>query len=106
MGNVISNKCWAVVADSGRIIVDRALLSEEALATALANDGAVTWYEFFLKYKALNALTADIGSGTILLLVGSTIVTLTFILSLFSAISGGGKSKGASKQKRGRGRGR
>ena len=106
-GAVTTNKVWAVVADSGRVIVDRASLSAEALAAALAQEGAVvSWPEFFFKYKALNALTAEIGSGTILLLVGSTIVALTFVLSLFSAVSGGGKAKGAAKPKRGRGRGR
>lgn len=106
VGSVVTDKCWAPVAESGRIIVDRASLSKAALASALADEGAIEWYEFFFKVKALNALTAEIGSGTILLLIGSTIVALTFILSLFSAISGGGKSKNAPKAKRGRGRGR
>ena len=107
VGNVVTNKVWATVADMGRVIIDRASLSAEALAAVLAEEDAmVAWHEFFYKYKALNALTAEIGSGTILLLVGSTIVALTFVLSLFSAISGGGKSKTAPKAKRGRGRGR
>ncbi len=107
VGNVVTNKVWATVADLGRVIIDRASLSAEALAAVLAEEDAmVAWHEFFYKYKALNALTAEIGSGTILLLVGSTIVALTFVLSLFSAISGGGKSKNAPKAKRGRGRGR
>jgi hypothetical protein len=68
------------------------------------------WYMFFFKVSALNELTAQVGSGMMLLLLGSTIASLTFIMSLFSAVTGGGKKKPAkakgSKPAKGAGRGR
>ncbi len=61
------------------------------------------WYSFLYKLEALELLSAKVGSGLILLLIGSSICGLTFIFSLFSAVSGGGNKGGAP---RGKGRGR
>ena len=63
----------------------------------------VDWFAVYT-LKWWERLSDDLGSGMILILLGSTIVTLTFIFSLFSAVAGG---KGGSKQPaRGRRRGR
>ncbi|MFH1999100.1 MAG: hypothetical protein ABIK28_05425 [Planctomycetota bacterium] len=56
------------------------------------------WYQLFYQLDALNLLTGSIGSGMLLIWIGSTIVVLTFILSIVGALSGGGnKDKKAQR---------
>jgi len=64
------------------------------------------WYSFLYKIKALDVLTEKVGSGTILILLGATISSLTFIISLFSALTGGGKKGQGAASSKGRGRSR
>lgn len=52
------------------------------------------WGEVY-KVSALEQLTANVGSGTILILAGSTYVVLTFLRSFVNALTGGGKSSSA-----------
>lgn len=62
----------------------------------------VEWFEFYT-VKWWERLTDDVGAGMIMILLGSTIVTLTFVISLFSAVAGG---KSSAKPARGRKRSR
>jgi hypothetical protein len=57
------------------------------------------WYNCFYQIKALNLLTENIGSGLLLIWLGSTLVALTFIVSLVTAVAGGGKEKESPKAK-------
>lgn len=68
-------------------------------------DPDFVWYNCFYQIKALNMLTENIGSGLLLIWLGSTLVALTFIVSLVTAVSGGGKEKEAAKP-RGKDKGR
>ena len=108
VGGIINDMCWIKMADVGTIIASRAELSEQALARA----EDISAFQFLFKIKALKELTNHVGSGVMLILVGSTISSLTFIFSLFSAVTGGGKSKAAKASKsakasgKGKGRGR
>jgi hypothetical protein len=61
---------------------------------------------FFPVMNLITALTDAVGSGLLLVLIGSTIATLIFLISLFSAITGGGKGKKAKEGAKGRGKGR
>lgn len=63
------------------------------------------WYSFLYDIKAINHLAGDVGTGLMLTFIGSTLVVVTFIVSLFSAVAGGGKDSAAPKSSaRGRGR--
>jgi|GEM_PF-2414116 len=59
-----------------------------------------------IKVKVLNELNDYTGSGLWLILLGSTIASLVFFMSLFSAVTGGSGKKQAGKAPRGRSRGR
>jgi len=56
-------------------------------------DPDFAWYSLFYKIESINVLSRQVGSGFLLILIGSTIVVLTFILSIVSALAGGGKDK-------------
>jgi len=63
------------------------------------------WYEFLFKLDALNWLSGSVGSGMLLIMLGSSLIVLTFIVSLFTAIiSGGQDEKSVKAGARGRGR--
>ena len=66
----------------------------------------MAFYKFFYNVDAINWLAKDVGSGLLLVMLGSTMTVLTFIVSLFTAIFGGGKDKekGARAGSKGRGR--
>jgi hypothetical protein len=64
-----------------------------------------SWYDFFYDIDAINWLSNDAGSGLLLIMLGSTIVVLTFIVSIITAVAGGGKEKSAERSPaKGRGR--
>lgn len=74
---------------------------------ARIEDPNFSWYQLFYQVDALNLLTNSIGSGMLLIWLGSTIVVLTFILSIFGAVSGGGDKdkkakRGGAKGKKGK----
>ena len=56
-----------------------------------------SWYEFLYNVDALNFLAKDVGVGFLLVLIGSTLVSLTFIASIVTAMSGGDKGKGTAR---------
>jgi hypothetical protein len=60
-----------------------------------------SWYDFLYNFQAMGWLGQDVGSGLLLIMIGSSIISITFMVSLFSAVFGGGKEKGA-KEKGGR----
>ena len=51
-----------------------------------------SWYNLFYKIDAINLLADRVGSGFLMIWIGSTLVALTFIFSIVSALSGGGKN--------------
>ncbi|MBU0754831.1 MAG: hypothetical protein KJ645_06795, partial [Planctomycetes bacterium] len=65
-----------------------------------------SWYDMFYKINAVNLLAERVGSGFLMVWIGSTIVVLTFILSIVSALSGGGKDKTERKRTPSKGKGR
>lgn len=78
------------------IIVDRvSLLPEDK-----------NWYQCLYDVKTMSELASLTGSGLILIMLGSSLVALTFIVSLATAVAGGGKEKGAQRQTVRAGKGR
>lgn len=64
-------------------------------------DPDFSWYELFYKIDSINMLTDRVGSGFMIILIGSSIVALTFVFSIVSAMSGGGKDKSEGRAKSG-----
>ena len=52
-----------------------------------------SWYNFLYDIDAINWLANDAGSGLLLIMLGSTVVVLTFIISIATAVAGGGQDK-------------
>jgi len=76
-----------------KVMVERASSLIET-SKALPDEAKhLEWYEFLFDIDALNQITAYVGSGLILVLLGSTIVTLTFLASIASVFAGAGKTQ-------------
>ncbi|MHC4943643.1 MAG: hypothetical protein ACYTG7_11560 [Planctomycetota bacterium] len=78
-------------------------------AVGRIEDPDFAWYTVFYKIDSIALLNNQVGSGYLIVLIGSTMVALTFILSIVTALSGGGKEKpqGASRSKeKSKGKGR
>ncbi len=67
--------------------------------TFLDDEGEMRGFAFgdVFKGDTYKALVEQIGSGSFLILIGSTIVVVTFIVSLFTALTGGGKAEEKGK---------
>ena len=61
-----------------------------------------SWYSFLYDIDAINWLANDAGSGLLLIMIGSTLVVLTFIISIATAVVGGGEDKKSAGKARGR----